>query len=183
MTLIANKLFSAPRAIEGHILTFYLAGRLSIAAAMTFAVASCTTTPADFRKNPKAVSKAALCRTYLDTYDDPFRQEIALELGRRGITPYECPAMVQKQNQAIAATVAIAAIGTAVAVCANHNCGGGSYYPSYPRYRPYQEIANMTGSVMPRAIDAEGEAHIPARAAIDFPGMRYLHFLRYLCMV
>ncbi|PDT39976.1 hypothetical protein CO656_19275 [Sinorhizobium sp. FG01] len=113
-----------------------MAGRLCIAAAITLALGSCTTTQADLRKNPKAVSKAALCRTFLETYDPSFKQEIALELGRRGISYYECPAMVQKQNQAIAATVAIAAIGTAVAVCANNNCGGGSYYPS--SYRPYR---------------------------------------------
>lgn len=110
-------------------------GRLYLAAAMTFVLASCTTTPADFRKNPKIVSKAALCRTFLETYDDPFRQEIALELGRRGVSQYECPAMVQRQNQAIAATLAIAAVGTAVALCANHNCGGGSYYPSSYTHR------------------------------------------------
>ncbi|PDT47659.1 hypothetical protein CO661_11895 [Sinorhizobium fredii] len=112
-----------------------MAGRLCVAAAIAFALASCTTTQADLRKNPKAVSKAALCRTFLETYDPSFKQEIALELGRRGISYYECPAMVQKQNQAIAATVAIAAIGTAVAVCANNNCGGGSNYPSYTPYR------------------------------------------------
>jgi hypothetical protein len=36
--------------------------------------------------------------------------------------------MVKKQNQAIAAGVAIAAVGAAVAVCANNNCGGGAGY-------------------------------------------------------
>ncbi|WP_370168614.1 hypothetical protein [Sinorhizobium fredii] len=110
---------------------FNLTARLCIAAAMTFALASCTTTQADFSKNPKAVSKAALCRTLVESQDTHFRQQIAVELGRRNINPYDCYAMVQQQNQAAAALVAVAVVGTAVAVCANNNCGGGSYYPSY----------------------------------------------------
>lgn len=112
--------------------------RLSIAALITLALASCTTTtPAEFQKNPKGVPKVNLCRTYLESPDPVFQQQILGELARRGISPYDCPAMVQQQNQAAAALVAIAVVGGAVAYCANHNCGGGGggYYrppPSYP---------------------------------------------------
>lgn len=112
--------------------------RLASAALMSLALASCTTTQADFRKNPKAVSKAALCRTLVESTDPYFRQEVATELLKRQVDPNTCAAMVQQQNQAAAALVAVALIGTAVAVCANNNCGGGggSYYPP-PSYRTY----------------------------------------------
>lgn len=112
--------------------------RLAFAAVISLALASCTTTQAEFQKNPKVISKAALCRTLLETPDPYFRQEVATELLKRQIDPNTCPAMVQQQNQAAAAIVAVALIGTAVAVCANNNCGGGggSYY-SPPSYRAY----------------------------------------------
>lgn len=116
-------------------MNFYLAGRLSIAAAMTFVLASCTTTQADFRKNPGGVSKSALCRTFITNTDLAFTQELTAELARRRIDPIECANMVQRENQAAAAIVAVALVGTAVAVCAKHNCGGGSSYPSYAPYR------------------------------------------------
>ncbi|WP_244562457.1 hypothetical protein [Ensifer aridi] len=113
-----------------------LVARLGLAAVMAFALSSCTTTQADLRKNPKSISKAALCRTLVENQDPNFRQEIAVELGRRNINPYDCYGMVQQQNQAAAALVAVALVGTAVAVCANNNCGGGSsYYSPPPRYR------------------------------------------------
>ena len=104
--------------------------RLGLAAATALALSSCTTTQADLRKNPKAISKATLCRTLVENQDPYFQQEIAIELGRRNINTTDCFAMVQQQNQAAAALVAVALVGTAVAVCANNNCGGGSYYPT-----------------------------------------------------
>ncbi|ASP93264.1 hypothetical protein CDO25_15750 [Sinorhizobium meliloti] len=102
---------------------------------MTFVLASCTTTQADFRKNPGGVSKSALCRTFITNTDLTFTQELTSELARRRIDPIECVNMVQRENQAAAAIVAVALVGTAVAVCAKHNCGGGSSYPSYTPYR------------------------------------------------
>lgn len=116
-------------------MNFYLAGRLSIAAAMAFALASCTTTQAGFRKNPEGVSKSALCRTFITNTDLAFTQELTAELARRRIDPIECVSMVQRENQAAAVIVAVALVGTAVAVCANNNCGGGSSYPAYTPYR------------------------------------------------
>lgn len=108
--------------------------RCGLTAMLLLALASCTTTPAQFDKNPKAVDKASLCRAYLESYDDGFRQRIALELARRGVPGYDCPRIVQAQNQAAAALVAVALVGTAVAVCANNNCGGRYYRPA-PVYR------------------------------------------------
>ncbi|SEH78648.1 hypothetical protein SAMN05216228_1008107 [Rhizobium tibeticum] len=104
------------------------------AVAISLALASCTTTQAEFSKKPEAVSKAALCRTLMETKDQAFYQSLLGELARRKIDPLECYQMVQQQNQAAAALVALAVVGTAVAVCANNNCGGGNYYsPSrYP---------------------------------------------------
>jgi hypothetical protein len=100
------------------------------AGALAFALASCTTTQAQFNKKPEAVSKAALCKTILETPDPLFYQQLLSELSRRGISIPECQQMVQQQKQAAAALVAVALVGTAVAVCANGNCGGG-YTPSY----------------------------------------------------
>jgi len=107
--------------------------RLSGAALMTLALASCTTTSQEsFRKNPKGVPKVDICRTLLQTQDPVFAQELVAELTRRNVNPYECPSMVQKQNQAGAALAVIAVGGAAVAYCAKNNCGGGGYYNAYP---------------------------------------------------
>ncbi|WP_082367085.1 hypothetical protein [Ensifer adhaerens] len=103
--------------------------RLGLAAAIAFALSNCTTTQADFRKNPAGVSKSALCRTFITNTDLNFTQELTGELARRRIDPIECVNMVQQENQAAAAVVAVALVGTAIAVCANNYCGGG-YYPT-----------------------------------------------------
>ncbi|WP_132664680.1 hypothetical protein [Rhizobium sp. PP-CC-3G-465] len=101
---------------------------LAVAGATLLALAGCTTvSQAEFAKNPKAVRQASLCRTFLESGDQHFRQGISRELTRRGLNPYNCPAMVQRQNQAAAAIVAVALVGTAVAVCANNNCSAPSY--------------------------------------------------------
>lgn len=107
----------------------------ALAAASSLVLMGCTSTSqATFYQNPKAVSKASLCRTLVETTDYQFAKSVAAELVRRRIDPNTCPAMVQQQNQAAAALVAVAVVGTAVAVCANNNCGGGYYRPP-PPYR------------------------------------------------
>ncbi|PKA41970.1 hypothetical protein CWR43_19555 [Rhizobium sullae] len=113
--------------------TSYMAQRFG-AVAISVALASCTTTQADFNKKPSAVSKAALCKTVLETQDPLFQQQLVAELSRRGISIPECQQMLIQQRQAAAALVAVALVGTAVAVCANNNCGGGGYYNPPPRY-------------------------------------------------
>lgn len=57
-----------------------------------------------------------------------------MELSRRSVQAYDCPEIVQKQDAAATAIVAVALIGTAVAVCANNNCGG-AYAPPSRGYR------------------------------------------------
>lgn len=47
----------------------YLLARRFGVVAMSFALASCTTTPVEFNNKPSAVSKAALCKTALETQD------------------------------------------------------------------------------------------------------------------
>lgn len=96
-------------------------------------LAACTTSREAFKANPKSIDKPTLCRTFLQSQDPPFQQDILKELNRRGVQAYDCPQMVQNQDQAAAALVAVALVGTAVAVCANNNCGGGGY-PPYRRY-------------------------------------------------
>lgn len=96
-------------------------------------LAACTTSREAFKANPKSIDKPTLCRTFLQSQDPPFQQDLLKELNRRGVQAYDCPQMVQNQDQAAAALVAVALVGTAVAVCANNNCGGGGYTP-YRRY-------------------------------------------------
>ncbi|RUY28881.1 MULTISPECIES: hypothetical protein [unclassified Mesorhizobium] len=51
--------------------------------------------------------------------------------------------MIRKQNQAIAAGIAIAAVGAAVAVCSNNDCGGGGYVrPNYYQGADWDEFYN-----------------------------------------
>lgn len=111
-------------------MTFNFAWRTASAAVLSFALASCVSSQAEFYKAPQRVSKAALCRTFIETREQNYLIDLTTELARRGINPLECHQMVQQQNQAAAAVIGLALIGTAVAVCANNNCGG-PYYPSY----------------------------------------------------
>lgn len=122
-----------PSGVGELIMPINLLWRAMPVAVLSFALASCATSQAEFRKNPARVSKANLCRTFIDTRDQAYILELTAELARRKIDPLECHAMVQQQNQAAAALVAVAIVGTAVAVCANNNCGG----PTYPSYRSY----------------------------------------------
>lgn len=108
--------------------------RLSIAVSLSFALMSCTTTPAQLAANPKQVPKVNLCRTYLQTPDALFQQHLAAELAQRGVSPFECHEMVQKQDQAAAALVAVALVGTAVAVCANGCASSNTRYRPTPTY-------------------------------------------------
>lgn len=115
-------------------MTFSIWARLISAVVITFTLASCTTTQAEFAKKPSAVSKAALCKTAIETTDPAFQLQLVSEVKRRGMSMLECQQMVIQQQQAAAALAAIAVVGTAVAVCANNNCGGSSYYNPPPRY-------------------------------------------------
>lgn len=118
-------------------MTSMTTARLGAAALIALALAGCTTTTqAEFQKNPKAVPKVSLCRTYLESSDPVFQQQIAAELARRGVAYYQCPQMVQQQNQAGAILAAVAIGGAAVAYCANHNCGGGGGYYNPPAAYP-----------------------------------------------
>lgn len=120
------------RASGGLSLEFVRATRRGIAVSISFALASCTTTQAQLAANPKQVPKVNLCRTYLQTPDPMFQKQLLTELAQRGISPFECHEMVQKQDQAAAALVAVALVGTAVAVCANGCTSGNTYYRPPP---------------------------------------------------
>jgi hypothetical protein len=119
---------------------------LGLALGMSTVLSGCSTTQTQFQKNPKGVSKGVLCRTFLESGDPYFRKELETEMVHRGVNPYECPAMVQQQNQAAAAIVAVALIGTAVAVCANNDCGGDSSYPSYRGNCQYDSQYDAAGN-------------------------------------
>ena len=119
--------------------------RLSLAATLAFALSSRTTTQAEFRREPARVTKSALCRTFITNTDLAFTQELTGELARRRIDPIECVNMVQQENQAAAAVVAVALVGTAIAVCAKNDCGGG-YYPTYPGNCQYEWQRDARGN-------------------------------------
>lgn len=113
--------------------TYLLARRFGVVA-ISLALAGCTTTPSEFNNKPSAVSKAALCKTALETQDSAFQFQLVSEVNRRGMSMLECQQMVAQQQQAAAVLVGLALVGTAAAVCANGNCGGGAYNP--PRRYP-----------------------------------------------
>jgi len=120
--------------------------RLGTAAVLSLALASCTTTQEAFRQNPKEVPKVDICRTLIQTQDPVFARELVTELVRRGVNPYECPSMVQKQDQAAAALVAVAVVGGAVAYCANNRCGGGYAASPYPGNCQYNWQRDAAGN-------------------------------------
>lgn len=127
-------------------------GRGLLAAALSLALGACTTTQSEMSKQPQKVGHAALCRSYVESKDETLRYQIHVELGRRGINPATCFQVVQNQNQAAAALVAVALVGGAVAYCANHNCGSGGAYRPAPVYRgncrydwQYDAVGNRCG--------------------------------------
>jgi hypothetical protein len=67
------------------------------------------------------------------------------EVNRRGMSMMECQQMVAQQQQAAAVLVGLALVGTAAAVCANGNCGGG--------YAPYRRYPGNCYSYYDRAAD------------------------------
>ncbi|WP_395447949.1 hypothetical protein ACHMW7_24065 [Aminobacter sp. UC22_36] len=56
--------------------------------------------------------------------DGQFKQALYVELLSRSVSALQFTEMVNSQNNRIAAGVAIAALGAAVAVRANNDCGG-----------------------------------------------------------
>jgi hypothetical protein len=119
---------------------------LGLALGVSTILSGCSTTQAQFEKNPQGISKGAICRAFLESGDPYFRKNLEMELVRRNVNPYDCPAMVLAQNQAAAAIVAVALVGTAVAVCANNDCGGGSSYRGNCQYDwEYDAAGNRCG--------------------------------------
>ena len=117
--------------------------RGGIAAALALSLTSCTTTQTEFAKNPKSVDKVSLCRTYLQNPDPVFQQQIVVELSKRSVNAWDCPGLVQQQNQIAAAVVAVAIVGGAAAYCSNHYCGSSAYrpYPGNCRYNRQRDAA------------------------------------------
>lgn len=124
-------------------MAFSYPARASVVALISLALAGCTTTQTEFANNPKAVDKVSLCRTYLQSQDPVFQQQIVAELDKRSVKAWDCPALVQQQNQVATAIVAVALIGGAVAYCSNHHCGGSSYqaYQGNCRYNWQRDAA------------------------------------------
>ncbi|BBD41018.1 hypothetical protein Amn_pb00090 (plasmid) [Aminobacter sp. Y103A] len=76
-------------------------------------------------------------------------RRLYVELSSRSVSAPRCVKMVNNQNNAIAAGVAIAAVGAAVAVCANNDCGGGgSYRPIYYQGADWDAFYNQYGQIV-----------------------------------
>ncbi|KQZ80898.1 hypothetical protein ASD64_11440 [Mesorhizobium sp. Root157] len=115
---------------------------------LALSLASCTTSREALNKDPKAITTSALCRSFFSTNDQQFKVDILVELSRRSVSAEQCATMVKQQNQAIAAGVAIAAVGAAVAICANNNCGGGGYTPNYYQGADWDAFYNQYGQIV-----------------------------------
>lgn len=123
--------------------------RQTLATVFSLVFASCTTSHQALNKNPASVSTSALCRSLTSTKDVAFQQSLYVELTRRSVSPSQCVEMVTKQNQAIVAGLAVAALGAAVAVCANNDCGGGGgYTPNYDRGADWDQFYNQYGQLV-----------------------------------
>ncbi len=82
----------------------------------------------------------------MQSSDPVFQQQIVAELGKRGVNAWDCPALIQQQNQVATAIVAVALIGGAVAYCSKHYCGGGSSYQAYPGNCQYNWQRDAAGN-------------------------------------
>lgn len=60
---------------------------LALALGISSILSGCSTTQAQFHKNPEGVSKAALCRTFLEASDQQFIYHLTAELAKRRIDP------------------------------------------------------------------------------------------------
>lgn len=94
-------------------------------------LAGCSTTQSKFYADPTAPQDTFLCRAFFETDDAQYQADIAKELARRGITEQECK---QKVDTHTGALIGLALIGTAVAIGAAANSGGGYSAPTYGRY-------------------------------------------------
>ena len=119
---------------RGNSLTTFGIARLTFAASLSLALASCTTSTTEMAQNPRQVPKVNLCRTLLETQDPILAQTVITELNRRDVNMADCPTMVQQQIQAAAAVAAVALVGAAVAVCANGCASSNSYYRPLSTY-------------------------------------------------
>lgn len=99
-------------------------------------IAGCSATPKSFYANPAKPGATSLCRTYFDTEDPKFRNDVGAELVRRGLTERECENRIAMET---AALVGIAAVATGVAVAAacSNGCAGPGYRPMSAQLTDY----------------------------------------------
>ncbi|MGH6860038.1 MAG: hypothetical protein ACRECY_07275 [Phyllobacterium sp.] len=107
----------------------------------------CTTSSESFYKDKTKGDKTSICRAYLKTQDPAFRQDIEVELTRRGVSAFDCAAIVKAQNTAIAAGVAVALVGAVAVACANSSggCRGGG---GYSAGSDWDEFYNQYGQLV-----------------------------------
>lgn len=117
-----------------------------------------------------------LCREAATNPDENFRREVVKHLIKRGATVEKCKRLIEADNS-IAASIVVA--GTAVAVGAAANNGGG-YYPSAPRYGvAWDQFYNEYGQLIWRCRDRGTgqfvyDSYCSGRAMVDstWPGWR-----------
>lgn len=96
-------------------------------------LAGCAVSPKTFYADPTKPNDTELCRLAFDQNADPqFRQDVANELVRRGVTTQTCQSKITTQNAIGVAAVLIGVTTAAVIACRNNACagGGGGYTPT-----------------------------------------------------
>lgn len=102
-------------------------------------VAGCSSSGQVQRKNPRQLDRVQVCRAYLSSTDAAYSQQLAQELANRRVDPATCGAMVEKQQRAVAAGLAIAAIGMGALACSKYGCGS----PSAGPYADWDQFYNQ----------------------------------------
>lgn len=98
----------------------------------TLFASGCTSAPNVSDGELAAQNTTALCHALANSTDEQYRSRVAALLIRRGATAEKCIRLVQTDN-AVAAGIAVAAVGGAAAAVAANNGGGGYYVPPRPQ--------------------------------------------------
>lgn len=102
----------------------------------------CAVTPSQFAREKYSLRDDEICRAHvqaLKTGDWNFKDKIDEELSRRGVSPSDCPQIVQKSSNDAAAVTVLAVLGAALVAVAKSGSGG-----AYAPYTPYEPHSSIT---------------------------------------
>lgn len=110
-----------------------------IAACMVFPLlmTGCAVTPEQFARERHTLRDDEVCRAQINALragDRHFKGKLDEELHRRGVSPPDCPQIVQKSSNDAAAVAVLAVLGAALVAVAKS--GGSGAYGPYTPYAP-----------------------------------------------